>query len=98
MSSGGARLGAGRKPGSTNKATAELRELAQEYAPAALEELARLAVCATSEAARVAAIKEILDRAYGKSRQPLVGADDDQPIVTFNIIGLYDHQEPATPA
>jgi hypothetical protein len=52
-----------------NKATADIRELAQNYAPEALVELARLAKGAASEAARVGAIKEILDRAYGKSPQ-----------------------------
>jgi hypothetical protein len=32
---------------------------------------------AESEAARVAAAREILDRAYGKSAQPLTGGDED---------------------
>jgi hypothetical protein len=61
----------GRKPGSPNKVTADVRAIAQQYAPAALKELARLSVDAESEQARVAAIKEILERAYGKSRQAL---------------------------
>ena len=52
-----------------NKATADIRELAQNYAPEALVELARLAKEASSKSARVGAIKEILDRAYGKSPQ-----------------------------
>jgi hypothetical protein len=52
-----------------NKVTAEIKALAQQYAPASMKELARLALKAESEQARVAAIKEILDRAYGKSPQ-----------------------------
>jgi hypothetical protein len=64
---GGARPGAGRKKGVPNKATADVRALAGQYAPSALKELARLATQAESEAARVSAIKEVLDRAYGKS-------------------------------
>jgi hypothetical protein len=64
------RLG-GRPKGSLNKATADIRELARKYVPAALEQLAHLSVNAQSESARVAAIKEILDRAYGKSMQAL---------------------------
>lgn len=64
---GGARPGAGRKKGIPNKATADVRALAGRYAPAAVKELARLATEAESEAARVSAIKEVLDRAYGKS-------------------------------
>ena len=68
---GGKREGAGRKAGAPNKATAELQDLARQYTEDALRELARLALQATAESARVAAIKEILDRGYGKSKQPL---------------------------
>jgi hypothetical protein len=57
------------KAGVPNKVTAEIKALAQQYAPASMKELARLALKAESEQARVAAIKEILDRAYGKSPQ-----------------------------
>jgi hypothetical protein len=86
---GGARPGAGRKPGSQNKATAEIRDLARNYAPEAIEELARLAMGAMSETARVAAIRELLDRAYGKPKQEL---EADLPVVNFNLIGLEEHR------
>jgi len=56
----------GRKPGVPNKVTAEVRDLARVHGPAVLEELARLALESESDQARVAATKEILDRAYGK--------------------------------
>lgn len=73
----------GRQKGSLNKATADIKALAQAHAPVAIKELARLAVKAESEAARVAAIKELLDRGYGKSKQAIVGGDDDDnPIKT----------------
>ena len=52
---------------------AELKALARDYAPAALAELGRLAIEAESEAARLSAIKEILERAYG--RAPLATAE-----------------------
>ena len=61
----------GRVKGQPNKATAEIQDLARQYTDEAVRELARLATKAESEAARVAAIKEILDRGYGKSKQPL---------------------------
>lgn len=78
----GTRIG-GRQKGTLNKATAEIKDLARQHAPEALAELAKLAKGAESEAARVAAIKEILDRAYGKSTQP-VGQDPDfEPLVQF---------------
>jgi hypothetical protein len=50
-------------PGGRPKVIAELRELARVHAPDAIEELARLAVKAKSETARVAAIRELLDKA-----------------------------------
>lgn len=63
----------GRAKGVPNKITADVKAIAQRYAPEAFEELARLAKQAESESARVAAIKEILDRAYGKSKQTVEG-------------------------
>jgi hypothetical protein len=47
----------------------EIQELARQHAPEAINELARLGVKAKSESARVAAIRELLDRAYGKPAQ-----------------------------
>jgi hypothetical protein len=40
----------GRQKGTPNKATAEVKLLAQKYAPAAIEELGRLSTGAESEA------------------------------------------------
>lgn len=70
----------GRQAGTPNKATAEIKLLAREHAATAMKELARLAVHAESEAARVAAIKELFDRGFGKSRQPLDGDGEGGPI------------------
>ncbi len=75
----GVRVG-GRAKGTPNKATADIRALAQVHAPTAMKELARLATQAESEAARVAAIKELFDRGFGKARQPITGDDDAPPI------------------
>jgi hypothetical protein len=47
----------------------ELRELARAHAPEAIKELARLAVKAKSESARISAIRELLDRGFGKPTQ-----------------------------
>ena len=74
----------GRQPGTPNKATVEIRDIAKQYAPEAMAELARLAREAESEQARVGAIKEILDRAYGKSTQPVSG-DPDNPLIPAKI-------------
>lgn len=59
--------------------------IARQYAPAAIRELGRLAEEAESETARIAAGREILDRAYGKSPQPLDGDGEGGPIKTMEI-------------
>jgi hypothetical protein len=86
-SAGGRREGAGRKLGSPNKVTADVRNIAQEFGPVAVKELARLALHAESETARVAAIKELLDRAYGKSnlQVDITGKLSLEQLVTASI-------------
>ncbi|WP_457797619.1 hypothetical protein [Methylocystis sp. S23] len=46
----------------------------------AINELARLAREAESDAAKIAAIKELLDRGYGKAPQPIDGDGKGGPI------------------
>lgn len=79
MAGGGSKPGerrGGRKKGTPNKVTADVRELAQSYGPKALEVLASIMEGEDQPpAARVSAAKEILDRAYGKSPQPTEGGD-----------------------
>lgn len=83
---GGARPGAGRKPGVPNKATREIKGIAQQYGPDAVRELAKLAGLsgdegrAESEQARIAALNAVLDRGYGKASQVVIGDDDADPI------------------
>lgn len=75
-SHGGARPGAGRKKGTPNKATADIRAAAQEYTDQALNVVVQIATAGEGEAARVAAANSILDRAHGKPRQSVeVDAD-----------------------
>ena len=77
---GGRRPGAGRKPGVRNKVTREIKDIAQSYGPKAITLLWGLAEGAESDAAKVAAIKEILDRGYGKASQ-LIAGDPAAPII-----------------
>jgi hypothetical protein len=56
----------GRKPGVPNKATRELKELAQPYALEAIQTLREIMEHGETEAARVAAARELLDRGYGR--------------------------------
>ncbi len=78
----------GRQKGTPNKATADVKEAARQHGAAAVERLAYLMMHAESEAAQVAAIKEILDRGYGKATQPVSGDDDAPPIRHRTIIEL----------
>lgn len=71
----------GRKAGTPNKATADIKALAGQYTEGAIAELARLATGAESETARVSAIKELLDRGHGKPAQAVeVGGKDGGPV------------------
>ena len=65
------RKGKSGNPGGRPKVLGELQELARRHAPEVIEELARLAVKARSETARIAAGRELLDRGFGRARQSL---------------------------
>jgi hypothetical protein len=75
----------GRKPGSANKSTVEIRSIAQQYGPAALEGLAILAglkavegkKASESDMVKKSAMDSILDRAYGKATQPMEHSVDE---------------------
>ena len=69
-------------PGGRPRVVRQVQELARQCAPDAIKELARLATKARSETARIAAIRELLDRGIGKSRQYVGGSDDMTPIAT----------------
>lgn len=73
----------GRVAGTPNKATSDIKALARAYTERAMIELARIATQGESESARVAAIKELFDRGYGKATQ-LIGGDEDNPLVIVN--------------
>lgn len=60
----------GRPKGAKNKKTLEIEDLAREHAPAAMEKLVAL-VGNPKHPAHFSAIKEILDRGYGKPKQAI---------------------------
>jgi hypothetical protein len=73
-------LTSGRKLGVKNKVTADIRALAREYGPKALENLIWLAEHAAQQAVQLSAIKELLDRGYGKAPQLVDGDSLGGPI------------------
>ena len=64
--------------------------------PFAIAELARLAVKAKSETARIAAIRELLDRGYGRPRQAVeVSAPAGDPLQElFEMIDALNRKRP----
>lgn len=66
---GGYRPGSGRPKGVPNKATAEIKAIAQPYSEEAVHTLAQIMREGESEAAKVSAANSILDRAWGKPSQ-----------------------------
>jgi hypothetical protein len=91
----------GRKPGVPNRATANIKALAQPYGAPAIAELAKLAGLtkapgAMLEATRVAALRELLDRGFGKATQHIGGDVDAGPIhYTFSWASATPEAAPA---
>lgn len=86
---GGARPGAGRKKGTKDKLTRELKktlsEIASEYTSDALATLAEIMKDKEQTgSARVAAANSILDRAHGKPVQATVELDPDKAPMPFD--------------
>ena len=67
----------GRPKGARNKAAGVVKALAQKHGPECIKALAVLAKSAESEQARIAAMRELLDRAYGKPAQAITDADGE---------------------
>lgn len=84
----GAPKSGGRVKGVPNKATRDVKAMAGKYGPDAIETLATLMVSADSDAAKIAAAKELLDRAYGKSTQPLSNDPENPSFRVLNEIVL----------
>lgn len=66
---------AGRPKGALNKSTKDIKALAQKHTPAALKTLVDVMGKSESDAARVAAARELLDRGHGKAPQAITGED-----------------------
>ena len=78
----------GRQKGTPNKATADIKALAREFTPKAMQRLVQIIEESDSDAAVVSAIKEVFDRGYGKAKQPLIGGDDDDP--AMKVVGAIE--------
>lgn len=87
MAQGGKRPGAGRKPGVPNRVTADIKALAQSFGPEAIEKLVQIVRDSENDAAKISAIKELLDRGFGKAAQAvIVNGDEEGGPVQFSVI------------
>lgn len=89
----------GRQKGTPNKVTAEVKALAMKHTPAAIRGLAKLAKTARSEMVRVAAWREILDRAVGRPAQSVDLTNSDGSLASAWAaakaeMDQMDHEEP----
>ena len=95
MARGGKREGAGKPKGykapHTLEASAAKKRII-ELVSARVDELtSKLFELAFSEKGDIGAIKELLDRAFGKPMQPIVGDDEEPPIqIDLNIGRILD--------
>ena len=93
------RKGQSGNPGGRPKVLGEVQELARQYAPKAIVELARLALKAKNETVRIAAIRELLDRGYGRPRQAMelsVPADNPLQLLLDEIDALSRIEPPVS--
>lgn len=67
----------GRVKGTPNKATAEIKAIAQPYSDRAVKTLASIMESSDSDAARVSAANAILDRAWGRPSQAVLHSDPE---------------------
>ena len=75
------RKGQSGNPAGRPKAVADIRDLAKQHGPAAIQILFAIAQNGkTPAAARVSAATAILDRGYVRPAQPLVGDEESPPI------------------
>lgn len=76
----------GRRAGTPNKSTAEVKAYAQKFGQDAIGILADLMYHSEDEKTRIAAAKEILDRGYGRPAQAMeLTGKDVGPIETKNM-------------
>lgn len=78
----------GRQKGVPNKATRTLKEIAREYTAEAVEALVGVIRDGDSDAAKVSAARELLDRGYGKASTVLSGDEDGGPLKMVTEIRL----------
>jgi hypothetical protein len=73
-------------PKRKSAADLDVRSLARGYTDLSIKTLGGIAQNGTSDAARVAACAQLLDRGWGKAAQPVTGAGGEDIQVTIRTI------------
>lgn len=85
----------GRKSGTVNKLTKELRQAAQDHAGDALAALVEVMTKSDNHMARIRAACEVLDRGYGKSTQHITAQVEQTVEVPVTVTVPLDAYERA---
>jgi hypothetical protein len=86
----------GRRRGTPNRITVDIRAAAQIYGPAAVERLALIAGLAVdargqpvrgaeNEATQLGVLRELLDRGYGRATQPIASDENGTTITMLHL-------------
>jgi len=85
----------GRRKGTPNKITADLKALASAHGPEAIEEILVIARSAENETTRLAAWRELLDRGYGRPAQfSEIGTKGGAPLTLVIETGVPAREPP----
>ena len=76
----------GRVAGTPNRATADLKTVARDYGPRVIEKLWGICERGESDHAKINAARELLDRGYGKTAQPIADDAVGEPVVVKHIV------------
>ena len=85
----------GRTKGVPNRVTCEVKAAARKAAIPAMKEIIKLALYAENPFVRLAACREVLDRAIGKPAREVV-ADDSPPVIKY-ILSWRTKDSPEPP-
>lgn len=87
-------------PGGRPKESARVKELAKVHTPLAIDTLAHLCAHGKAETTKLAAAVALLDRAWGRPAQSIIGGDDDDPPIQLAeiVIRAVDAAADRSPA
>ena len=95
MSKGGKRLGAGRPKGATNQAARDIKAALQKHGEALVKALLALTK-SDDERVRLGAIREAMDRGYGRPAQPHTGEGGEGSVPVTFIMQLHSDTDEAS--